>query len=128
MNEIAKGIAAARLGDARTAEPGIYEGRYLFTKNFTGFGGHFPDFPILPAIVEILAVAALVGEWKGCRQRLKAVEDAKFLNPVRPGQELLIRCRQRTVKGRLLYDAQLTVGETTVAHLLLDLARFGEST
>ena len=75
-----------------------------------------------------MTVAALVGEGAGCRQRLVAVEDAKFLSPVRPDQELLVRCRPRMIKGKLLYDAQLTVGERAAATLLLELAVFEEPT
>jgi 3-hydroxyacyl-[acyl-carrier-protein] dehydratase len=122
MNKIAQGIRAASLGDATTDDTGTLQGRYLFSAGFAGFQGHFPEYPILPAIVEILTVVALVGEDAGCRQRLVAVEDAKFLSPVRPDQELLVRCRPRTVRGKLLYDAQLTVGERTAASLLLQLA------
>ncbi|HBA88210.1 MAG TPA: 3-hydroxyacyl-ACP dehydratase [Geobacter sp.] len=127
MNEISHGIAAAALCAATTDAAGTIEGRYLFEEGFAGFGGHFPDFPILPAIVEIMTVVALAGDALGCRQRLVAVQDAKFLNPVRPGQELLVRCKTRTVQGKLCHDAQLKVGDTTAATLLLELARFEES-
>lgn len=126
MNKILLGIAAAAQGTVTTDEAGTLEGRYCFTESFAGFAGHFPEHPILPAIVEILTVVSLVGKQTGRRQRLLAVEDAKFLNPVRPDQELLVRCRQRTVKGKLLYDATLTVGDTTTATLLIELACTGE--
>ncbi len=122
MNKILQEISAASLGGVTADDSGMLEGRYLFTESFAGFAGHFPEHPILPAIVEILTVVSLVGERLGIRQRLVAVEDAKFLKPVRPNQELLVRCQPRTVKGKLLYDAQLTVGEATAASLLLELA------
>jgi 3-hydroxyacyl-[acyl-carrier-protein] dehydratase len=126
MNKIMQGIAAASLGAVTADADGMLEGRYRFSADFAGFAGHFPGHPILPAIVEIMLVAALVGEQSGCRQRLVAVEDAKFLNPAGPDQELLVRCRPRTVKGKLLYDAQLSVGETTTATMLVELAGLGE--
>ncbi len=125
MNKILQGIAEAALGAVTTDDMGTLERHYCFTNNFTGFAGHFPEHPILPAIVEIMAVVSLVGEQTGCRQRLVAVEDAKFLNPVRPDQELLVRCRPRTVRGKLLYDAQLTVGNTITASMLIELACTG---
>lgn len=126
MNKILQEIAAARLGALTTDETGALEGRYLFTDRFAGFAGHFPGHPILPAIVEILTVVSLVGEHAGSRQRLVAVEDAKFLIPLRPGQEIMVRCRPRTVKGKPLYDAQLTVAGSTAASLLIELAPHGE--
>ena len=124
MNSILQGIRAASLGTAAGDETGTLEGRYLFSESFSGFAGHFPEYPILPAIVEIMTVAAMVGEHAGCRQRVVAVEDAKFLKPVRPNQELLVNCRQRTIKGKLFHEAKLTVGEITVSSLLLELAPF----
>jgi len=127
MNKIMQEIAAASLGAVTTDDTGMLEGRYLFTDGFAGFAGHFPKHPILPAIVEILTVVSLVGEHTGCRQRLVAVEDAKFFIPVRPSQEILVRCRPRTLKGKLLYDAQLTVGDMTTASVLMELACAGES-
>lgn len=122
MNEIQQGIAAAGLGAASVDADGTLRARYLFGEGFAGFAGHFPGFPILPAIVEILTVVWLVGEGSGRRQRLVAVEEAKFLTPVRPDQELLVRCRPRQVRGRLLHEATLTVGEVTAATLLLEIA------
>lgn len=122
MNEIIKGIAAARLGAAASDAEGAAEGRYLFTEGFAGFAGHFPGFPILPAVVQLLTAVELVGETKGRRHRLVAVQDAKFLNPVFPGQELLVRCSEKTVRGKLLHDAQITVDGVPAATMLLDLA------
>ena len=126
MNKILQGIAEASLGPAAADTTGTLEGRYLFAGSFAGFAGHFPEYPILPAIVEILTAVALVGEGAGRRQRLVAVEDAKFLAPVRPDQELTVRCKPRTVKGKPLHEAHLTVGETTAAILLLELVPFEE--
>ena len=122
MSKIMQGIEAAALGCATSDDAGAVTGRYCFPDSFAGFAGHFPGHPILPAIVEILTVVSLVSQHSGQRQRLIAVEDAKFLHPVSPDQELLVRCRQRTVKGKLLYDAQLAVGETTTATLLIELS------
>lgn len=122
MNRIAQETVKARLGAIVGNADGSFEGRYLFPESFAGFDGHFPNFPILPAIVEIRAVVTLVGEAKGVNQRLVAVQDAKFLSTVRPGEEVTVSCRTRTVQGREFYDARLTVGAVTVSTMLLDLA------
>lgn len=121
MNKIKQQISAASCGGVTKNDTEGFEGRYLFPDHFCGFDGHFPDNPILPAMVEIMTVVSLVGEYTGCNQRLVSVEDAKFLAPVRPNQELLVRCCQRTVKGKLLYDAKLTVAGTISATVLIEL-------
>jgi 3-hydroxyacyl-[acyl-carrier-protein] dehydratase len=122
MNKILQQIAAASFGPVTENDAETLESRYLFPDHFAGFEGHFPEHPILPAIVEILTVVSQVSVHLGCRQRLTAVEDAKFLTPVRPNQELLVRSKQRTVKGKLLWDAQLSVAGITTATLLLALS------
>lgn len=121
MNRIAQETVQARLGEIVGNADGSFEGRYLFPESFAGFAGHFPGFPILPAVVQIRAAVALVAEVKGLGQRLVAVQDAKFLNTVHPGQELTVSCRTRAVHGKELYDLRLTAGEVTVSTLLLDL-------
>jgi len=125
MNRIEQEIAQAALCAVSTDETGGFQGRYLFPESFCGFAGHFPGHPILPAIVEVMTAVSLVAQQSGCRQRLVGVEDAKFLVPVRPNQEILVRCRTRSVRGKLLYDAQLSVAGHTSATLLLELAGAG---
>lgn len=126
MNKILQGIVAAQRGVISSDGSGTMEGRYLFPKDFAGFAGHFPGHPILPAIVEIMTVIALVGAGCGCQQRLVAVEDAKFLAPVTPEQEILVRCRERIIKGKSLYEAQLSVDGTTTASMLIELVADAE--
>jgi 3-hydroxyacyl-[acyl-carrier-protein] dehydratase len=122
MNKMLQEIAGASLGAVTCDDAGSFQARYLFPEGFCGFDGHFPGHPILPAIVELLTVVSLAGEQAGYKQRLVAVEEAKFLIPVRPGQEILVSCRPRTVKGKLLLDARLTVAGKTSASLLIELA------
>lgn len=122
MNEIIKGIKAASLTAVTTDADGTGEGRFLFPEGFVGFAGHFPGFPILPAVVQVMAAIYVAGEAKGERQRLVALQEARFLNPVHPGQELVVGVRSRVVKGRELIDAKVTAAGTTAATLLLELA------
>lgn len=122
MNRIEQEIAAAQVSAVTADEKGAFQASFLFPESFSGFAGHFPGNPILPAIVELMTVVYLVGLKEGSRQRLVGVEDAKFLSPVRPDQEIQVVCRQRTLRGKLLYDAQLSVGGIPTASALLELA------
>jgi len=126
MSEMVRQIRAAALGAAVSGD-GSIAGSYLFGDDFAGFAGHFPAFPILPAVVQILTVVSLVGEHLGAEQRLVSVEDAKFMNPVRPNQEVAVTCRRRTVRGKELHDAQLVVDGKTAAAFLLELAALEEA-
>lgn len=68
------------------------------TSNEPFFNGHFPDFPVMPGvlIVEAMAQVAGVQVLSTIPDRdkklvlLASVEEAKFRKPVRPGDQLVI--------------------------------------
>ena len=71
------------------------------TINEPFFEGHFPDFPVMPGVLIVEAMAQVAGVLvlSGIpdRQRklvlLAAVEQAKFRKPVRPGDQLRIEMK-----------------------------------
>ena len=125
-SELLRGIAASAVDGITTAGPDQVARRYRFSVGFVGFAGHFPGSPILPAIVQLQCVACLAGEQTGIPLRLATVEEAKFLVPIRPDQELLVQYRLRPVAGKSLYDARLTVADQIAATFLVELVRAEE--
>ncbi len=119
MNELSRSIEAAVLSPLRVDADQRAERSYLFTEDFIGFAGHFPDFPIVPGIVQILTAQALVETWQGGPLRLQAVEKAKFLVPLRPGQEIQVRCWACAEPTGQVYRARLSVGEQLAASFQL---------
>ena len=63
--------------------------------DFSGFSGHFPGFPIMPAMLQVL-LGVIVVE-KLCRNGLhiKRVDKAKFMAQIKPGDTLTVNCRIR---------------------------------
>jgi len=51
--------------------------------------GHFPGRPIVPGVVLLDAVASAAREHLGIAAELSAVPDAKFHQPLRPGEEFV---------------------------------------
>jgi 3-hydroxyacyl-[acyl-carrier-protein] dehydratase len=127
MNKIKQEIMAAAVAAICCDDAQTVTRCYSFAPGFAGFSGHFPGNPILPAIVQLLTVVSLIEEHSGKEQQLMAVEDAKFLNPVLPDQEILIQCRQRTIAGKIRHDAQLSVAGKPVATFLLHLETRGST-
>jgi 3-hydroxyacyl-[acyl-carrier-protein] dehydratase len=102
-------------------------GEKLVTIGEPFFQGHFPDFPIMPGvlIVEALAqtacVAALsVPEYQGKIGLFAGIDSARFKRPVRPGDTLRLEITldkmrrnigrgsgKATVDGQLACEAQL---------------------
>jgi beta-hydroxyacyl-ACP dehydratase FabZ len=104
------------------------------TLNEPFFGGHFPDFPVMPGvlIVEAMAQAAGVLVLKSIADREKklvllvAIENARFRKPVVPGDTLrlemtVVKRRASVAKmaGRATVDGQ-TVAEAEVMCKLAD--------
>ena len=76
-------------------------GEYTFTIEKNGFfKGHFPDFPVVPGVVLVEAMAQvsgaaivarniLGGKDKEATFLLAAVDEVRFRRPVRPGDKLV---------------------------------------
>jgi len=122
MNALWREIRASAVGDIARTGPETVVRRYRFAPGFIGFSGHFPGNPILPAIVQVCAVVLLAGEEGGKTLRLAAVQFAKFLSPIRPDEEVSIRCRRRANSGDHICDGTLSVAGKTSAAFQLRLA------
>ena len=83
----------------------LEEDRVVGIKNVTAnepfFGGHFPDFPVMPGVLIVEAMAQVAGVLvlSSIPDRhkklvlLASVEQAKFRKPVRPGDQLRIEMK-----------------------------------
>jgi len=68
------------------------------TVNEPFFNGHFPEFPVMPGVLIVEAMAQVAGvlvlsqipDRKNKLVLLATVEEAKFRKPVRPGDQLRI--------------------------------------
>jgi len=83
----------------------LEEERIVGIKNVTVnepfFSGHFPDFPVMPSVLIVEAMAQVAGvlvlssipDRKTKLVLLASVEQAKFRKPVRPGDQLRIEMK-----------------------------------
>lgn len=106
----------------------LEEERIVGIKNVTVnepfFAGHFPDFPVMPGVLIIEAMAQVAGVLvlKSIPDRhtklvlLASVEQAKFRRPVLPGDQLRIEMKVTKRKARVakMYGAA-TVNGNVVA-------------
>lgn len=96
------------------------------------FQGHFPDNPIMPGVLIIEALAqtgAVLIHLKGYKDRtafLLNLNNAKFRQPVRPGDILLLRCEGVHLSnkgGRFKAEAFVNdkmVAEAEIGFVLVD--------
>ena len=99
MSELINAVKRSALGPAQRKDHNTITGRYCFSDDFPGFSGHFPGYPILPAVVQLIAAQCLIEGQNGHQLLLSSVQNAKFLQEIRPGKEILIQCTDCQVKG-----------------------------
>ena len=107
------------------------------TINEPHFQGHFPDYPIMPGVLMVEAIAQtggalLLTEIPDRDEKLMVftgIEDAKFKRPVTPGDQLrievtVVNWRTRAVKmaGSITVDGKV-VCEATVTCMVVPRAR-----
>ena len=70
---------------------GFCERKVKVPENLGWFEGHFPNFPVVPAVVQVQWVMDAARELLGKAVVLERIEALKFKEPLRPGQVFRLR-------------------------------------
>ena len=110
----------------------LEEERIVGIKNVTVnepfFVGHFPDFPVMPGVLIVEAMAQVAGvlvlksipDRKNKLVLLASIEEAKFRRPVLPGHQLRIEMKVTRRKATVAkMHGQATVDGVVVAEAIL---------
>src|SRR5579872_3770889 len=110
----------------------LEEERIVGIKNVTVnepfFIGHFPDFPVMPGVLVVEAMAQVAGvlvlksvpDRKNKLVLLASIEEAKFRRPVRPGDQLRIEMKVTKRKAAIAkMHGAATVDGAVVAEAIL---------
>lgn len=117
-SEIARCMLAPAAGDdsALTA-------RYRFPPGFTGFQGHFPGQPVLPAVCMVQTVLVMLEQQHGRPLHLRSIVSAKWQAPVGPDAEIAVRAQEQPgPDGAISVRAQILNGHGPVADMRLLVA------
>lgn len=71
------------------------EVRFTVEADHPALEGHFPGNPLLPGVVVLEEVIAAAETWLGPGWRVAGLPQVKFVAPLRPGDEAVIRLEQR---------------------------------
>ncbi|MCP4450384.1 MAG: hypothetical protein GY809_02910 [Planctomycetes bacterium] len=102
-----------------------YELIFEFPKDFTGFSGHFPQFPVLPAFIQMLIGQCVVEIRSHCPCRPCRVKKAKFMKTITPGQEVTVRWSEQLVGDFLKGSFTLWVDRQKVASFSMEFSCTG---
>ncbi|MBU1230981.1 MAG: hypothetical protein KKA55_05985 [Proteobacteria bacterium] len=97
--------------------------QYIFGPDFVGFDGHFPNRPVLPALVQLMAGSHCAVEACGEDTAPIGVTRAKFLRPVQPGQPITVRVRLTSKESAWLAFVTIDVLGEAVSTFQLSLTR-----
>ena len=123
MESLRQAVRSAAVTAPSLDETGAGVGRYRFDETFAGFRGHFPDRPILPAVVQIMAALHVAGEvWKGVIDIPLSVNRAKFTLPIVPGDEIEVQCGMKQLEAGAGIEAHISVQGKPASSFLLSPA------
>jgi len=115
-------LAEAAVSSAElTAESGTQS--FCFSENFLGFTGHFPGYPILPAVLQTLLAQVLAEQVVGETLQFQSLMRAKFTRQLRPGEliKVVVSCKEQ--EGQCHCKTELTVAAEPAASFTLVLSR-----
>jgi 3-hydroxyacyl-[acyl-carrier-protein] dehydratase len=97
MSALHKALQAAASPLESLPETNRWQRQYMFDASSAVFAGHFPQYPILPGVVQILMAQMTLEEALGKSLRLSAIPQAKFTALLEPDTviELQIKMGRR---------------------------------
>jgi 3-hydroxyacyl-[acyl-carrier-protein] dehydratase len=99
------------------------EQSFCFSSDFVGFAGHFPDYPILPAVLQVLLAQLVAEAIVGRPLQVVSLSRAKFVRQLRPAEKIdvVLDCREQGADLRC--SVTLQVGDEKAASFTLTLKR-----
>ncbi|MBN1905682.1 MAG: hypothetical protein JW927_11350 [Deltaproteobacteria bacterium] len=88
---------------------------YCFNNSFLGFSGHFPGYPILPAVMQLLLAQLLIEEQKGHKIEVISIEKAKFLSEIRPNDPVTVICTNADTDNGQRSKVKIVSGDRAVS-------------
>ena len=122
MNKMRVALKAAALDPPQISEM-TAEQSFCFDQNFIGFAGHFPEYPILPAVLQVLLAQTLAEELMGSRLSVRSLIRAKFVQQLRPEDQIDVCLSCREKDGSLHCSSELQVAGQRAASFTLVLNR-----
>lgn len=119
MNRLKNEVAQAAVAPVKVDEEGALSRIYRFPADFVGFAGHFPNYAIVPAIVQVLAAQHLAESRLSADMRFNGVKGAKFFIQLLPEQDITVECCMQPRDSELHFASRLTCEKGLAASFTL---------
>lgn len=114
------------------ASAGVFSGngesfsmQFTFEPDFIGFEGHFPDKPVLPAMVQLMTGAVASSQAAGKHLAARKVSRAKFLKPVLPGTPVEVHGTLNETEDGYTAAIKILSGSDLAASFQMELVKTG---
>lgn len=117
-----KALSSSQTGSLLESE--YAELNYSFSKDFIGFQGHFPGYPVLPAVIQCRLGIACCSQLCGKSLTLVALSKAKYKQQVAPNTPITVQAtyRKNTEPKDLHFSVKITGNQGLIASFHLQLA------
>ena len=115
-------IKAAALAPAQVSELAGKQS-FCFNQNFIGFSGHFPGYPILPAVLQVLLAQLLAEEVVRLPLVVISLIRAKFIQQLRPDDQIEVQLSCLEKDGTFHCSSELQVAGQRAASFILILGK-----
>ncbi len=110
MINMRRALQTTATGKLVSNEPDSGFQNFCPAADFIGFDGHFPGYPIMPAMLQVLLGIIVSEELCGTKLSLQKLDKAKFMAQIQPAQTITVSCLitrpaaedpQQTIKARI---------------------------
>ena len=97
-------------------EPGVLTAKLLFPATSDYFDGHFPDFKLLPAVVQVDMVLRLARNFLDVPKNLSKMNRTRFANPILPDVPVMVKISYDADAGKVTFAFTSVDGETSYSN------------
>ena len=119
MSSLFFAVKGCMQGAPEQVAPGEWEASFAFDASFAGFNGHFPGNPVVPGIVQIMAVTLTAAP--GADANLQQIGRSKFLSMVVPGDVMRVRAKTARIGDSIRVTADCATQNGPCSQLKLVL-------
>ena len=97
-------------------EPGALTAKLLFPATSDYYDGHFPEFKLLPAVVQVDMVLRLARNFLEVPKELSKMNRTRFANPILPDVPVLVKITYDADVGKVTFAYTSEDGETSYSN------------
>jgi 3-hydroxyacyl-[acyl-carrier-protein] dehydratase len=127
MNKLIDAIEKSALDSPKQEDPSGITGEFCFDRNFIGFSGHFPGYPLLPAVLQLLIAQLLIERQKEYKIKVTLIEKAKFLSEIKPDDRITVKCIDVPEDETRKCKVVITSGDRTVSSFSMNFCPLKEN-